>query len=837
MANDASAPAAPKRRRGSAAAERLATWLRDYRPLPGARDELLDQNGLPRDLWLGLLREFAGVVDGEFAARFNMAARHFRDSGASRNRDVASDRWPLDPLPLVVGQAEWDQIAAGVTQRVELLEALLKDIYGDGRLVAEGILPAAAITGSPDFIRAVRGAPPAGGRFIQLYAADLGKGPDGRWRVLQDRTQAPTGAGYALENRLIVSRAFPQLYNTLNAHRLAPFFDGFRRGLAEAADRSDPRICLLTAGRTSLTYFEQAYLARYLGFLLVEGGDLVARDGRVYVRTIAGLKRADVIHRRVDADSLDPLELNAASTVGTPGMLEAIRLGGVAVLNMPGSGLAESPALLGFLPALSQRLLGEDLRLPHVATWWCGQPAERQRVERALEDLVVAPAFHLPGGAGPRLFARLSEEEKGAIRRQLADRPGDLVGQEAAQVSTMPVLRDGRLVAAPFTLRVYVCATPEGLKVMPGGYCRTALGADTRAITMGQGTRTADVWVIDDKPVDRMSLITGRDEVRVRRIPGHLPSRAADNLFWLGRYIERAEAALRLVRSLCTSLMDDDAGADAHGEAFEFLRDLLVQWGALDATAGAHRSLDAARDALHGPSYGSVISMVRSAKRTASGMRERLSGDFWALLLELEADLSGGAQAVASEAQALKQVEDALQHIAGLSGLAQENMNRVAGWRFLDIGKRIERGVNTCQLARTLAHDQATIEDLDLLLELNDAQITYRSRYMVGLALAPVRDLVVLDPFNTRSLAFQLDALREHLASLPSLLEDGIPERPARILLPLAAEVEAQDARELGAERIEAFENALTELSNAVADRYFLQGANAVPTVKLAGLA
>jgi len=315
------------------------------------------------------------------------------------------------------------------------------------------------------------------------------------------------------------------------------------------------------------------------------------------------------------------------------------------------------------------------------------------------------------------------------------------------------------------------------------------------------------------------------------------PSRAADSLFWLGRYIERAEAASRLVRSLCTSLMDHEAAAETHGETFEFLRKLLVEWGSLDATAGVGRAFEAARDALHGPTYGSVINLVRSAKRTASGMRERLSGDFWALLLELEADLAGGAQAVGSEAQALQQVEDALQHIAGLAGLAQENMNRVAGWRFLDIGKRIERGVNTCQLARALAHDAATIEDLDLLLELNDAQITYRSRYMVGLALAPVRDLVVLDPFNTRSLAFQLDALKAHLAILPTLQEDGMLERPARILLPLAAQVEAQDARDLGAERIRAFETAMMDFSNAVADRYFLQGANAVPTVKLVGLA
>jgi uncharacterized alpha-E superfamily protein len=387
-------------------------------------------------------------------------------------------------------------------------------------------------------------------------------------------------------------------------------------------------------------------------------------------------------------------------------------------------------------------------------------------------------------------------------------------------------------------LRVFAAATPEGLKIMPGGFCRTSDGADVRAVFMGEGARTADVWVIDDKPVERLTLIAVGDEVKVRRILGHLPSRAADNLFWLGRYIERTEATVRLVRSLCTSLMASESALHARGETFESLRRLLTDWGALDGAASEGRALEAARASLHDArAWGSAISLVRSARRTASGMRERLSADFWALLLELEADLAGGVEALASEGQVLEQVENALQHLAGLSGLAQENMNRVAGWRFLDIGRRIERGVNTCQFARTLAHDKATVDDLDLLLDLNDSQITYRARYLEGLALTPVRDLVMLDPFNTRSTAFQVETLKEHLAVLPTLLEDGILEEPSRILLPLAAELETADARKLDADKALAFERALMRFSNAVADRFFLQGANAVPTVKLVGLA
>ncbi len=827
-----------------AGAERLSRWLQNYRPVQGIPDELFDTMGRPRDYWLNFLGDFAEYPEGEFQSRFDLATRHIRDTGVSyRIYGEENERsWPLNPLPLILSQSDWTQITEGVEQRARLIEAMLQDFYGDASLVTEGHLPAAALTGSPDFLRQMRGVKPPGGRYLQIYAADLGRGPDGRWWVLDDRTQAPSGAGYALESRLVLSRAYPNLYNAMNVQRLASFFDGLRKGLADTADRNDPRICLLTPGPFSETYFEQAHLARYLGFLLVEGDDLVVRDGRVYVRTIAGLKRCDVILRRVDADFLDPLELNSASQLGTPGMLEAIRAGGVTVLNMPGAGVLESKALLGFLPKISRRLLGEDLKMPNVATWWCGQPTERELVERNLDSLVVGPAFNVQGKDGafarPRLVADMSAAEKADFLARLHDRPGDFVGQEVVRLSTTPVLRDGALQPAPFVLRVYAAWTPEGLKIMPGGFCRTSDQMDVRAISMGEDARTADVWVISDKPVERMTLLASQDDVKVRRILGHLPSRAADNLFWLGRYIERAEATLRLVRSLGASLMDSDAAVHSTGETLAALQRLLIDWGALDEDAMGGRALDAARDALHDEkAYGSVIYLVRAARRTAASMRERLSADFWTLLSSLEKQLSTHAKDVLSEAEALQQAEDALQILAALAGLAQENMNRVAGWRFLDMGRRIERGINTCRLARVLAADDATIDDLDMLLDLADSQITYRARYLVGLALTPVRDMVVLDPYNTRSLAFQVVTLKEHLAVLPSLQQDGMLEEQARILLKLATEVETEDAAQLTPKKMQAFETALMRLSGAVADRYFLQGAKAVPTLKLAGLA
>ena len=829
---------------GPEAAGRLSEWLRNYRPLPGIPDELFDPLGRPRDHWLNFLGDFAEYSEAEVKSRFTLAMRRIRDTGVSyRIYGEEKERtWPLSPLPLILSDKEWAGIAAGVEQRANLLEAVLRDVYGEGRLVAEGDLPAAAVTGSADFIRAARGIKPAGGRYLQLYAADLGRGPDGRWWVLDDRAQAPSGAGYELENRLVLSRAFPNLYNAMNVRRLAPFFEQLRRGLAASAERKDPRICLLTPGPFSETYFEQAHLARYLGFLLVEGDDLVARDGRVYLRTIAGLKRVDVILRRVDGDFIDPLELNAASHLGTPGMLEAIRAGGVAVLNMPGSGLLESKALLGFMPQLCRRLLGEDLKLPNVATWWCGQTRERDYVKANFGHLAIGKAFNLPGAGGifaqPRLVADLSDREKADLWSQFEDRPGDFVGQEVVRLSTTPVLRDGCLVPAPFVLRVYVAATPEGLCVMPGGFCRTSDHLDARAIFMGDDARTCDVWVVGNEPVEPVTLLAEAEEVSVRRLMGHLPSRAADNLFWLGRYLERAEATLRLARSLCTSLMDSEAALHGAGETLGRLQALLIDWGALDEAAMGARALDAARLTLHGEDVdASVIQLVRRARRTASTLRERLSADFWTLLLNLESGLDGASGSIVNEADALQQVENSLRIAAALSGLAQENMNRTAGWRFLDMGRRIERGINICQFTRTLADHTATVDDLDLLLDLADSQITYRARYLVGLAFKPVRDMVMLDPYNTRSLAFQVVTLKDHLAALPSLVEDGMPETPNRILLSLAAAVQTERAEDLDTLKSLGFERELMRLSVAVSDRYFLRGANAAPHIKLVGLA
>ena len=815
--------------------ERRNALLTGYRPLPGAYDELMAPDGTVRPQWEPFLTEWAGLSADELQRRFGLADRHVRDTGVSyrvhgdvdANDPLAGERaWPLNHAPLVITGAEWQVIAAGVAQRAQLLDAVLADIYGPGRLVRDGALPAAAITGSPDYLRPLQGTNGAG--QLQLYAADLGRGPDGRWWVLGDKTQAPSGAGYALENRLALGRAFPDLFRTMNVERLAAFFQGFRAGLVARAKRVEPRICLLTPGHLNESYFEQAYLARYLGFLLVEGGDLVMRDGLMHVRTIGGFKRADVIWRRIDGDFADPLELNAASALGVPGLVEAIRQDNVVVANGLGSGVVEARALMGFMPALARDILGEELILPNIATWWCGQPRERQIVLDRLEEMSIAPAFRANGGNlddQPVAVADLDRAERERLRAAIEQRGLDHVGQEVVRLSTMPVLHEGRLQPRPMTLRVFAAATPDGWQVMPGGFCRISEETDARAVTMRSAVRSSDVWVTSDRPVEPMTLLPSPDKIAIRRIVGILPSRAADNLFWLGRYLERTEATLRLVRAVLGRLINADDQAPGHAETIKRLANLLVAWGA--APAGRGRAIASqATSALYGlDEYGSAASSVREARRTASVIRERLSVDAWRLFGDLQRQLTAPRKTV-SEGEAFEVADSALKSLAAFSGLSQENMVRGAGWRFLDIGRRLERGVTTCRYARHFAESGTPDNCLDALLDLTDSQITYRSRYLLGASLQPVLDLVMLDPYNPRSVAFQVERLDQEIAALPTLSDDGMLEEPRRLALRLAAECRTAEASRLDRASILLFEQLLMGLSNAVADRYFLQNAH-----------
>lgn len=808
--------------------EAVEALLAGYQPLPGVHDELVDAEGRPRAHWLAMLSALAEMGVDEVNRRFNAADRHLYRSGVFYrvydDPNGGERPWPISHLPLVVDDREWQALERGLIQRAQLIEGVLADIYGAGNLVRSGALPAAAIAGSPDFLRPLVGVDPHGGSFLRLYAADIGRGPDGRWWVISDRTQSPSGAGYALENRIAIARALPDLARSLNVVRLASFFQAMRAGLTRLDRSGEGRVGLLTPGPLNETYFEHAYLARYLGFVLLEGEDLMVRDNIVYVRTVAGLKRVDVLLRRLDSDYADPLELNPRSQLGVPGLVQAVRSGGVAVANALGAGVVEAPALMGFLPKLGPRVLGEDLILPNVATWWCGQESERELVLDELDDLVIAPAFQrsLPGllDKGPVIGADLDRAQRLKIEAAIRTRGVDFVGQEAVRLSTTPVWRNGKLEPRPFILRIFVAATENGWKVMPGGFCRVSESQDSRAVTMQSGGRSADVWVLDASPVEQTSLLPAVDRVEIKRQTGPLPSRAADNFFWLGRYVERAETTLRLLRTLVGRL---SASVEGDSTSLNALLGLLRVWGAVPADLAPAKPARHALAALTRRDLpGALPNIIEAARQTASVIRDRLSPDAWRTLSELAQLIAEPVPTVSAEPDAYERSDRALRALAAFSGLASENMNRLAGWRFLDLGRRIERGISTCRFARALVGEAPTAGTLDVLLELCDSQITYRSRYVMVESRAPVLDLVLLEAVNPRALAFQIDAIMAHLDQLPGHLGDEPPPPEERLAARLAASMKAFDASDFDDGRLREIEGQLMELSNDIAERYFI---------------
>ena len=798
-------------------------WIADYCAHVDAGDVLCARGRDPE--WVALFEELAALSGDALGTARERAQRHAEDIGTGfRIIDEGEERpWPLSPVPLLVEKTEWEGIAAGVAQRAELLEAILQDLYGESRLVADGHVPAALVSGSPFFLRPLAHLAPPGGHHLHFIAADLCRGPGGEWRVLADHLRAPAGAGYALENRLAMARTLGDLQSRLNIERHAPFFAAFREGLAAACRRAEPRIALLTPGRLNPSYAEQAHLARYLGFLLVEGADLAALDDRLYVRTIAGLKRVDALWHRLDPRLLDPLALDSHSAIGVPGAIDVMAAGNVLIANAPGAGLLEAPAFAAFLPRLAEVLTGKPLSLPNIATWWCGQEAEREHVLAHLDTLLVAPAFGvaplgLPDGK-PALGAALDASTRAALRDDMARRTQDYVGQEVVRLSTMPVVAGDALAARPFTLRVFAARGADGAwTVLPGGFARIGEHPDPRAAVMGEGIWSADVCIHGAEPVPPVSLLPSGEASQLRRNPGTLPSRVADNLFWLGRYLERGEALLGLVRVLLGHSISADTGAALASDTVAGLVRLVVWAGAAPEPKGFKRAdlTQLARAALEGEQgWHSVDAINRQARSIGAVSRERLSADM-IRLLDAPFPQRGGLLDRAGSLQ---------RRYSALNGLASEHMTRTDAWRFHDIGRRIERALAAIGFIRAFGRPEATSDDLSTLLDLMDSQISYRQRYLTGMARIPVLDLVTLDPNNPRALAFQIAAISGHLNKLPVLSDDGLAEPQQEQARGIAALLVTTNATRVDDALLADLEARLTQLSGAIARRYFLQGA------------
>ncbi|HEY0270532.1 MAG TPA: circularly permuted type 2 ATP-grasp protein [Sphingomonas sp.] len=812
--------------------ELLDAWLGDYARAATPGDMFAGAPAETAATWRAMLARLAALSHGRPAALAETVARQVVDLGMAFRLTGEEDErpWPLNAVPMLIGAGEWATIERGLAQRAELLERVLADIYGPQTLVRSGKLPAAAVTGSANFWRNMVGMRPPAGRHLHFYSADLGRGPNGEWRVLSDRVRTPIGLGYALENRLAFSRATGDLLGRMNVRRLASFFADLRQGLARDCKRSDPRIGLLTPGRFNQSYAEQAHLARYLGFLLVEGEDLVVTDGLPYVRTIEGLKRIDGLWRWMDSRFLDPLAFDGRSRIGVPDLFEAMATGAFVLSNWPGAGVVESRAFSAFLPRLASAVLGEDLVLPNIATWWCGQAAEHDAVVERLDDMVIGSAFdrRVPG-IGEALSlpaASLSPESRAELVAAMRLRPMDYVGQEVVRLSTTPALVGGVLAPHPFTLRVFVARDGDGRwTIMPGAFARLAAHGDIRAALMGKGDMSADVCVVETRPEPEERGVAPAAP-QIRRAGGMLPSKAADNLFWLGRYIERAEITLRMIRAVLGGSIEVDSGPALALRTMHHLVDLLVRWGAVPRDRRHAPIAELCLTALGDPGQpGSARALLDAVGGIGKGLRDRLAVDFWRLVRQpFPAIEDAGTEAMIEASTML------INRIAALSGLAAENMGRTDGWRFHDLGRRMERAINTCQVVERFAGDEASSDDLTILLDLCDCQITYRTRYLARPSVLAVRDMVVLETQNPRAIAYQVSLIAEHLRLLPSLRNDGMPEQPVQLAGALVAMLAPMTGETMGHAVLDNLETRLMTLSDAISQRYFLQNRRAEKT-------
>jgi uncharacterized circularly permuted ATP-grasp superfamily protein/uncharacterized alpha-E superfamily protein len=784
--------------------------LAGYRPPEGVADELVDREGRVRPAWRGFIGPLARMEPAELAKRFARGDQYLRDAGVFFRQYGATGSteraWPLAHVPVLLEAAEWRRISEGLIQRAHLLEAVAADLYGPNRLVADGHLPAELVAASREWLRPMVGLTPRGGHFLHFLAFEIGRGPDGAWWVLGDRTQAPSGAGFALENRVATARVYADLFDETRVERLAGFFRTFRDALQGLSDDPGQRVAILTPGPLNETYFEHAYIARYLGFLLLEGEDLTVADGRVMVRTVAGLRPISVLWRRMDAAFADPLELDADSRIGTPGLVGAARQGSVSLVNALGSGVLETRALMAFMPQIAQVVLGEPLILPNIATWWCGGAAERAHVRAEVDRMMIGPAFstRMPfdGDEATVLGGALRGLARENVSAWLEAQGAKLVGQEAVTLSTTLAYADGAFAPRPMSLRAYLARTPGGWQVMPGGFARIGRTADPTAIAMQRGGSAADVWIVSETPVEPVTMLARRDGDDFARVePAALPSRAADNLYWLGRYVERAEGVMRLLRALHVRLAET---GDRKAPLIAYLSEELATIG-VDAAEGVPEGLRG---------------ILRSAIFSAGNVRDRFSPDGWMALNDLARTAGRMAETVSPGDDNARAMGVLLRKITGFSGLVHENMYRFTGWRFLSIGRSLERALAMVSVLRALADPDAPDGALDLAVEVGDSVMTHRQRYAVATNRETVVDLLALDAFNPRAVLYQLSEVRTHVATLPGAEVNGQMSRLSRALLRVHAGLAVRTPDGLDGAALAALSAEIEALSDLLSETY-----------------
>ncbi|MFK7745848.1 MAG: circularly permuted type 2 ATP-grasp protein [Roseobacter sp.] len=752
-------------------------FLTRYRAQVGASaahsDEMLTPDGTVKPVWEPFFAHLSRLSADELSSRFARGDQYLRDAGVlyrQYDESLSTEReWPLSHIPVILGEEEWEDISAGLVERADLLEHVLRDFYSDNALVRSGQLPATLLSQNPAWLRPMVGTVQDGQHLLNSLSFEIGRGPDGKWWVISDLVEAPSTAGFAIENRIAMSRVFPNFFSKANVRRLAGFFQDFSHTLADLKAQVDGEVALLSPGPFNQNYAEHAYMARYLGLLLVQGEDLIVQNGKAMVRTVAGPKPISLLWNRLPSAMFDPLELDRTSMLGAPGLVQALRDGTLKTVNMVGAGVLETRALMAFLPKIARARSGKGLAMSNIATWWCGQDAQRAQVIANGDRMMVGNAFSttplmadpttisLKGSAnGPREHP-LSELLKSAGR--------NLVGQEAVTLSTTPVYENGNLVARPMCIRISLGRTDDGWAVMPGGYARISAGDDAKAMAMQRGGKVADVWVTSSKPVQTPSLLTQTPKA-FKRSSTHeiVPSRAADNLFWVGRYVERAEQNMRLFRAYFARIAD---GAD-HADALpEHMRAQLMDQVAPDVHKIAQRFAEPLGLGL----------------QSASRISDRFSADG---MMALRSLVNHG-HALDARAVALvdipAEISTLLRQVTGFAGLVHENMYRSDGWRFLSLGVSLERAANMCAVLAASVSDDAPVGALDLALEIGDSVASHRSRFQVSANQISVIDLLGLDPKNPRSVRYHVSRTKDHIAHLPQQGTGHVLTEVARLTL------------------------------------------------------
>jgi uncharacterized circularly permuted ATP-grasp superfamily protein/uncharacterized alpha-E superfamily protein len=768
--------------------------LAAFRYTPGREhwDEALLASGFPRHHWRSLAVTLGRMGMEQLDRRWQSGRQLIQANGVTYN--VYADPqgkerpWLMDPVPMVMEPSEWAFLERAIAQRARLLNTILIDLYGERHLIRERRLPAALLFGNPQFLRPCFGIHPPQQVWLHSYAVDLARSSNGRWWVISDRTQAPSGMGYALENRLVSARTLPGAFDQCRVRQLNTFFDTVRNAMLALAptSRTNPRVVLLTPGPYNETYFEHSFLARHWGFPLVEGADLTVRGNRVFLKTLAGLEPVDLILRRLDDSFCDPLEFRGDSVLGVPGLTGAVRAGTVAVANALGSGLVDTSAQMGFLPSLCQHLLGEDLLLPSVATWWCGQEKPREYVLSHLEELVIKGAFPQQGKM-VEFPAQMDKAAREALATRIRAHPERYVAQEQVDLSTAPVRTETGLSPRHVVVRVFAAWDGSGYTVMPGGLTRVSTEDKSLVVSMQAGGGSKDTWVLgrakESAPVHRTL-----PEI-LPRVSGALPSRVADNLFWLGRYAERIEAGVRLVRGLLPGLSgEEDFGRTSSIEAIvgilTGLHYLAPEFASASIGQQRYHVQQILSRMVYDPARASGIGWnLKQLRRVSWPLKERLSHDTWRVLQQLESEFSS-APPVHPDLRILAQMnllDRAIVTLSAFSGLLMENTTRGFGWYFLDIGRRLERALLMGDLLQTAIVDAPFRFEpyLEMLLQIADSSITYRSRYLTAMKVEHILDLLLADETNPRSVMFQLEKIDSHIQQLPD--SEGRAEEMERV--------------------------------------------------------